>query len=616
MHFLVRGGGWVVHASLETTPGQQAAPLRPLTGNEAIARGAWEAGVRVAAAYPGTPSTEILEAIATYPPDDVYAQWSTNEKVALDVAIGASFSGRRALAAMKHVGLNVAADAYMSQAYIGANGGLVIAVADDPGIHSSQNEQDTRIYGQFAAVPVLEPADAQEALEFTRLAFDVSERFDTIVIVRTTTRLSHTRSPVRVGERGEAPARAFVENTAKNVMIPAHARGRHAALLEREAKLKDWLREAPINRWEKGDTKFGVITAGTCYPYVREVAPTASVLKLGASWPLSEELLREFCASVERVFVVEELEPVIEREVRALGVEVGGKEFFPRAGEFSPELVRAGFEKAGVLEPRAKRGVTWMPESVVRPPVLCAGCPHTSAYMAVRATGARVAGDIGCYTLATLDPLRGIDTCVSMGSSIGVAIGMAKAGEDRPVLATIGDSTFLHGGIPALIDAVYNGANITVMLLDNHITAMTGGQDHPGTGKTLRGEPAPRVDYETLVRAAGVEWVRKIDSYDLAEVYQTLREAIAYRGVSVVISDRPCVLDPVKIKGPALEISRELCNACQSCMNLGCPALTWSDDTFEGRHKVKIDASLCIGCTLCAQVCTVDCIKPTQAVPQ
>jgi indolepyruvate ferredoxin oxidoreductase alpha subunit len=604
-----------MHASLEAAPPQESARLRPLTGNEAIARGAWEAGVKVAAAYPGTPSTEIMEALAGYPAQDLHAQWSTNEKVALDVAIGASFAGSRALAAMKHVGLNVAADAYMSQAYIGANAGLVLAVADDPGIHSSQNEQDSRVYGQFAGVPVLEPSDAQEALEFTRLAFEMSERFDTIVIVRTTTRLSHTRSPVKLGERTEAPARGFVENTAKNVMIPAHARGRHAAMLDREANLRKYLRDAPINRWERGDTAFGVITAGTCYPYVREVAPGASVLKLGASWPIPGELLRDFCASVDRVFVVEELEPIIEREIRSLGVEVAGKAFFPRMGEFSPELVRAGFEKAGVLEPRAQQ-VVWAPEPVVRPPVLCAGCPHTSAYMAVRATGARVAGDIGCYTLAALDPLRGIDTCVSMGSSIGVACGMAKAGEPKPVLATIGDSTFLHGGIPALIDAVYNNANITVMLLDNHITAMTGGQDHPGTGKTLRGEDAPRVDYEALVRAIGVKWVRKVDSYDMAVVYQTLREAIAHRGVSVVISDRPCVLDPVKIKGPPLAIDNALCNACQSCMNLGCPALTWADDTFEGRHKVRIDPALCVGCTLCAQVCTVDCIKPPAAVRQ
>ena len=598
---------------------KQVNKVRPLTGNEAIARGAWEAGVRVAAAYPGTPSTEILESMARYPAEDLHAQWSTNEKVALDVAIGASFAGSRALAAMKHVGLNVAADAFMSQAYIGVNGGLVLAVCDDPGIHSSQNEQDTRVYGQFATVPVLEPSNAQEALEFTRLAFEMSEQFDTMVIVRSTTRLSHTRSPVSVGPRNEHPSRGFLENPAKNVMIPAHAKPRHLAVLQREAKLKQYLETAPINRVESGaggeagKARFGVITAGTCYPYVREVLPKASVLKLGASWPLPESLLRKFCDSFERVFVVEELEPVIEKEARALGLNVEGKQFFPRVGEYSPEVLRAGFEQAGVLEPRAYRA-GWTPEPLARPPVLCAGCPHTSSFMAVRASGARVAGDIGCYTLACLDPLRGLDTTVSMGSSIGNAIGMAAAGDTKPVMATIGDSTFLHAGIPSLIDAVYNQANITVLLLDNHITAMTGGQEHPGTGKTLRGDAAPRIDYETLVRAIGVKWVRTVDSYDLAQVYQVLREGIAHKGVSVIISNRPCVLDPVKIKGPVLEIVNEQCNACQSCMNLGCPAMTWGEDTFEGRHKVKIDASLCIGCTLCAQVCTVDCIKPAAAL--
>jgi indolepyruvate ferredoxin oxidoreductase alpha subunit len=589
--------------------------VRPLTGNEAIARGAWEAGVKVAAAYPGTPSTEILETMAEFPAEDVHAQWSTNEKVALDVAIGASFAGRRALAAMKHVGLNVAADAFMSQTYIGVNGGLVIAVCDDPGIHSSQNEQDSRIYGMLATVPILEPSDAQEALDFTKLAFDLSELFDTPVIVRSTTRLSHTRSAVAIGDRMEPPPRPFIEKPSKNVMIPAYARPRHGLVIEREAKLKAYLSESTINRWEKGDTSFGVITAGTCYPYVREVLPDANVLKLGASWPLPDDLLRRYCSSVDRIFVVEELEPVIEKEIQALGFKVEGKCFFPRAGELSPELVRAGFEQAGILEPRPQQK-TWTPEPLVRPPVLCAGCPHTSAFMAVRATGARVAGDIGCYTLACLDPLRGMDTTVSMGSSIGNAVGMAKAGEVKPVIATIGDSTFLHAGIPQLINAVYNQANITVMLLDNGITAMTGGQQHPGTGKTIRNEPAPRVDYEALVRAVGVKWVRKVDSYDLAAVHQSLRDAINYRGVAVLIADRPCVLDPVKIKGPPFEVIGEQCNACQACMNIGCPAITWSDQSFEGRHKVQIDQSLCIGCTLCAQVCAVDCIKTVAPVTQ
>ena len=592
-----------------------AKDVRPLTGNEAIARGAWEAGVKVAAAYPGTPSTEILENLGRYPAESLHAEWSTNEKVALDVAIGASFAGRRALAAMKHVGLNVAADAFMSQTYIGVNGGLVLAICDDPGIHSSQNEQDTRMYAALATVPVLEPSDAQEALDFTKLAFELSELFDTPVIVRSTTRLSHTRSPVTLGERHEPPARPFIEKPAKNVMIPAYARPRHSAVLERETKLKAYFAQAAINRWEEGDTGFGVITAGTCYPYVREVLPDANVLKLGASWPLPDDLLRRYCVSVDRIFVVEELEPVIEKEIRALGFKAEGKKFFPRAGELSPEIVRAGFEQAQIL-PRRPAQNRWTPEPLVRPPVLCAGCPHTSAFMAVRATGARVAGDIGCYTLACLDPLRGMDTTVSMGSSIGNAVGMAMAGETKPVVATIGDSTFLHAGIPQLINAVYNQANIAVVLLDNHITAMTGGQHHPGTGKTLRGEPAPQVDYEALVRAVGVKWVRKVDSYDLAAMHQALRDAINYRGVAVLIADRPCVLDPVKIKGPPFEVVQEQCNACQACMNLGCPAITWSEQSFEGRHKVQIDPSLCIGCTLCAQVCTVDCIKVTAPVQQ
>ena len=602
-----------LHA-VEPAPGG-ARHIRPLTGNEAIARGAWEAGVKVAAAYPGTPSTEILETLAGYPAEDVHAQWSTNEKVALDVAIGASFAGRRALAAMKHVGLNVAADAFMSQTYIGVNGGLVLAICDDPGIHSSQNEQDTRIYGALASVPVLEPSDAQEALEFTRLAFELSETFDTPVIVRSTTRLSHTRSAVAIGDRKEPPPRGFIEKPSKNVMIPAYARLRHGVVIEREERLKAYFAESPINRWEAGDTSFGIITAGTCYPYVREVLPDANVLKLGASWPLPDALLRRFCESVDRIFVVEELEPVIEKEVRALGFQVEGKRFFSRTGELSPELVRAGFEQAGILAPRPQPS-GWTPEPLVRPPVLCAGCPHTSSFMAVRASGARVAGDIGCYTLACLDPLRGIDTTVSMGSSIGNAIGMAKAGETKPIVATIGDSTFLHAGIPPLINAVYNQANIVVMLLDNHVTAMTGGQQHPGTGKTLRGEEAPKVDYEALVRAIGVKWVRTVDSYDLAAMHQSLRDAINYRGVAVLIANRPCVLDPVKIKGPAFEVVAEQCNACQSCMNLGCPAITWSEQWFEGRHKVQIDPSLCIGCTLCAQVCSVDCIKTVAPVTQ
>jgi indolepyruvate ferredoxin oxidoreductase alpha subunit len=585
-----------------------------MMGNEAIARGAWEAGVRVAAAYPGTPSTEIMESLAEYPAEDLHAQWSTNEKVACDVAIGASFAGARALAAMKHVGLNVAADALMSVTYIGVGGGLVLVVCDDPGIYSSQNEQDTRLFGRLANVPVLEPCDAQEALDFTRLAFELSERFDTPVIVRGTTRLSHTRSLVRLGEREEHPPRGFREDPAKQVMLPVHARLRHPLLVEREARLQAWLETSDLIRWEEGRAEVGVITMGPPYTYVKEVAPDASVLKLGVSYPLPGDLMRRFCDSVEQVLVVEELEPFVESEVRALGVPVEGKRYFPRVGEFSPEIVRAGLVEAGVLSEdrtlRAVGGEPAEPAPLVRPPVLCPGCPHVSSFMALRAVGARVVGDIGCYTLAALEPLRAIDTTVAMGCSIGNAVGLAKSGgESRPIVATIGDSTFLHSGIPPLMDAVYNSADISVLILDNHIIAMTGGQDHPGTGRTLRGEETHRVDLEPLVRSLGVEWVRRVDPYQLAEVYQAVREATRHKGVAVVIPDRPCALDPVKLKGTAFEVVADGCTACQACMNLGCPAILWSEDFFEGRHRVQIDSSTCIGCSLCVQVCPTDCIR-------
>jgi len=597
--------------SLEAAGRNEAPALRVMSGNEAIARGAWEAGVKVAAAYPGTPSTEILENIATYPAEDVEAQWATNEKVSVDVAIGASFAGARALAAMKHVGLNVAADAFMSQTYIGAHGGLVLVVCDDPGIHSSQNAQDTRLLCRLANAPVLEPADAQEALDFTRLAFDLSERFDTPVVVRGTTLLSHTRSQVRVGARKARETLGFSEDREKNVMTPTNARKRHPLLLEREAKLRAYFEEADITRWEQGSADFGVITVGTAYSYVREVAPTASILKLAGSYPLPEETIGRFCRSVGRVLVVEELEPVVETEIRAMGIAVAGKDCISRIGELSPDVVRDGLARAGFIAPAAK------PEplpgtEVVRPPVLCAGCSHVSTYMALRALDVRVAGDIGCYTLAATPPLLAIDTVVSMGSSIANAVGMAKAGTERPVVATIGDSTFLHAGIPALIDAVYNQADITVLLLDNHVTAMTGGQDHPGTGRTLRGADTHRVDYAELARACGVEWVETVDSYDLGALHRTVREAVQFKGVALVISDRPCVLDPVKIKGPAFTVLAADCTACQACLNIGCPSITWGDERYDGHYKAQIDDG-CIGCTLCAQICPTGAIQLAQS---
>ncbi len=584
--------------------------LRQMMGNEAIARGAWEAGVKIAAAYPGTPSTEIMENLARFPATDLHAQWSTNEKVALDVAIGGSFAGVRSLTSMKHVGLNVASDSLMSQTYIGVNGALVLVVCDDPGIHSSQNEQDTRYFGQLAMVPVLEPADAQEALDFTKLAFDLSEQFDTPVIVRSTTRLSHTRSLVQTGERVESVCKGFLEQPTKNVMIPGHARIRHRALLEREQKLQQYFETSALIRWEQGSNAVGVISSSTAYTYVKEVLPQASVLKLGVSYPLPAAKIRDFCASVKRVIVVEELEPIIENQLKVMGLAVEGKSLFPRDGEFSTEVVRAGLETAGLLPPTpALARIDIQP--MARPPLLCAGCPHTTAYMALRALNSRVSGDIGCYTLAAVEPLKAIDTSVAMGSSIANATGIALSGtETRPVVATIGDSTFLHAGIPPLINAVYNNANITVVLLDNHITAMTGGQDHPGTGRNLRGQETHKVDYEALIKSIGVKWLRKIDSYNMGSVFQSLREATLYKGVAVLILDRPCVLDPIKLKGPAFQVKSENCTGCQACMNLGCPAISWSDEMFEGHHKVKIDEAACIGCSLCAQVGSTNCIQP------
>ena len=587
--------------------------IRPMMGNEAIARGVWEAGVKVASAYPGTPSTEILENIARYPDRKISTEWATNEKVALDIAMGASFAGVRSFCAMKHVGLNVASDALMSITYIGVNGGLVLAVCDDPGIHSSQNEQDTRLFARLAMVPCLDPSDAQEALDYVRLAFDISEKFDTPVIVRSSTRLSHTRSPVILGERQQVARRPFDQNPVKNVMIPSHARMRHPLLLEREAGLRKHFAGSELTRIEKGRKDIGVVTFGVPYSYVKEVLPDASILKLGYTYPLPETTLTDFAKTVDRLFVVEELGPVVEHELQRLGVKVEGKKWFPRTGEFSPEIIRAGFQEAGVLDKPEARSVPDV-EPLVRPPVLCAGCPHIGSYTALRDMDARVAGDIGCYTLAAVEPLKAIDTCVSMGSSIANATGMARAGlDEKPIVATIGDSTFLHAGIPPLIDAVYNNVNITVVILDNAITAMTGGQHHPGTGYNIHGEKTHKVAYEDICRAVGVKWLRKIDPYDAGAVHKAFREAVEFKGVSVVIVDRPCVLDPVKIKGPALQVKAETCIACQSCMNLGCPALSWSEEWHEGHHKVTINESTCIGCSMCAQICPVDSIQPVLA---
>ncbi|MCL6553536.1 MAG: indolepyruvate ferredoxin oxidoreductase subunit alpha [Firmicutes bacterium] len=571
-----------------------------LLGNHAIARGAWEAGVTVAAGYPGTPSTEILEALARY--DDVYVEWSTNEKVALDLAVGAAFGGARALVTTKHVGLNVAADTLMVLGYTGVPAGCVIVTADDPGMHSSQNEQDNRLYARFAGLPMLEPADPAEARAFTIAAFDLSEAFEVPVLLRTTTRVNHGCSLVPLGERRARPAAGFRRDPARLVMLPAYARARHPVLLERLTRLAAAADASPLNVTELRDRRVGVVTSGAAYHYVREVLPAASVFKLGFSYPLPMARLRAFAASVDRLLVVEELEPLVEDALRAAGIAVEGKAFFPRTGELTPDVVREGFVRAGLLDapvPDRPPG-----PQAPRPPVLCPGCPHTVPFLALRRLGAVVAGDIGCYTLAALEPLAAMDTCLAMGSSIGVALGLARSGgAPGPVVAAIGDSTFLHAGLPALIDAVYNQTPITVVILDNGTTAMTGGQPHPATGQTIRGAPAPRVDLAALCRAVGVESVQVVDPYDVGATYRALEAALAAPGPAVVITNRPCVESPAKVRTLPLAVRADACTACQACMALGCPAIVWVPQWYEGRPKVDIDPALCMGCAVCAQLC-------------
>jgi len=584
-----------------------------LSGNEAIARGAWEGGARIGVGYPGTPSTEILESLAHY--EDVDVSWSANEKVALDIALGASFGGARALVTMKHVGLNVAADTFMTAAYTGVKGGLVIVSADDPGMHSSQNEQDTRFYARFASVPVLEPADSREAKEFTKLAFGLSEEFDTPVLLRSTTRVAHCRGVVELGSALEAPALRFERDFRKFVMLPQNARARHPLVLERLERLAAWAEESPLTVWEEGDSAIGVVTGSVPYQYVREVLPQASILKLGLGYPLPLEKIRAFAASVERLLVVEELEPLVEESLLAAGIACEGKVFFSRLGELLPDAVRDGFVRAGVLEAvaalpaPAAASEPFLPSP--RPPVLCPGCPHATPYMALKQLGAVVAGDIGCYSLAALEPLSAMDTGIAMGSSIGMAIGLARSGgATGPVVATLGDSTFFHGGLPGLIDAVTSKTDVTIVILDNGTTAMTGGQAYPGVGTTIRGAGAGTVDLVALCRSLGVELVEVVDPYDISATYVALERALAYPGPAVVITNRPCVEAPVKVRDYPFEVGADACIACQLCMNIGCPSITWTEEFHDGRRKVQIDDGTCTGCTVCAQVCPSGAIRP------
>jgi len=575
-----------------------------MLGNEAIARGAYEAGVKVAAAYPGTPSTEIISNFAKY--EGVYAEWSPNEKVAMEVGIGASIGGARTLVAMKHVGVNVAADPLFTFSYTGVNGGLVLVSADDPGMHSSQNEQDNRGYGLFAKLPVIEPSDSQEAKDYTRLAFDISEEFDTPVMLRVTTRLCHSQTLVELGERIEVENKDYKKDAAKYVMLPGFARARHAEVEKRMLMLADFAERTDLNRIEWGNKDLGVITSGVAYQYVKEVLPDASVLKLGLVNPLPEKLIRFFADQVKRLVVVEELEPVIEMQVKAWGLKIEGKELFSRLGEYSPEMIA---ERLSSFKLDAGFGLE--KEIPARPPLMCPGCPHRGVFYTLNKMRLTVMGDIGCYTLGALNPLNGMDACICMGASIGTALGMEKArGEEfaSRVVAVIGDSTFVHSGITSLIDVVYNQGTSTVLILDNCTTAMTGHQDHPATGFTVKKQPTSRLDIEALIRAIGINAVKVVDPLDLAQLKTALEEELSRREPSVIICRRPCALlekDPVREK---YYVDAELCTGCRLCTRIGCTGIYYVEDD----KKAVINSNTCVGCGLCPQVCKFDAIKTVE----
>jgi indolepyruvate ferredoxin oxidoreductase alpha subunit len=589
---------------------------RVLSGNEAIARGAWEAGVAVAAAYPGTPSTEILEELARFP--RVYCEWSTNEKVAVDVAAGAAFAGRRALAAMKHVGVNVAADSLFYTSYTGSEAGLVVVSADDPAMHSSQNEQDNRRYAAFMRLPCFDPADSQECKEYTIAAFALSEQFDTPVMVRTTTRINHSSTPVELAERVAVEPRRtrFPRDAAKYVMVPANARGRHPVVEERLRRIAKWTESAPFNRIEWRDRAFGIVTAGVAYQYAREVFPGASVLKLGLVHPLPERLLREFAAGVARLVVLEELDPVIEEGIRLLGLAVEGKSIFPLIGELDPTLVRRAGAAAGLpvdREPVAPVAVP-MPALPGRPPVLCPGCAHRGVFWLLKKKKVAISGDIGCYTLGFLPPLSALHFCGCMGASIGVAHGAAKAGLSERVVAVLGDSTFFHTGLPALANVAYNRANILTIILDNRTTAMTGHQANPGSGQTLQGQPGGVLDFEAVCRGLGIEHLETVDAYDSDGLERAFTALMATEQPAVLIARRPCALLPeVRRQYVPLEVFEGKCNGCGVCFRIGCPAILKSEELDPVSHKplALIDPALCTGCEACTHVCPHDAI-PTR----
>ena len=569
-----------------------------MLGNEAIARGAYEAGVKVSSAYPGTPSTEISEYLAKY--DEVYTEWAPNEKVAAEVAIGASISGVRSLACMKHVGLNVASDPLYTFSYTGVNGGSVFVVADDPGLASSQNEQDTRMVARAAHVPVLEPSDSSEAKEFVKFAYELSEKYDTPIILRTTTKLAHSQSTLELNERVEIADKEYQRSVPKYVMMPASAIGRHLAVEDREKRMADDSADLFVNRAEYNDTKIGFITCGIAYQYVKEACPDASVLKLGMTNPISKKLVDDFISKVETVYVFEELEPVIEEQVRAWGYNVKGKELFTRQGEYSANLLKKViYGDDGVVFEKQ--------DAPARPPILCPGCPHRSVFSVLSKMKIHASGDIGCYTLGAVAPLGVIDTTICMGASISALHGMEKArGKDfiKNWVAVIGDSTFLHTGINSLINMVYNKASGTVMILDNRTTGMTGHQDHAATGKTLKGEETNAIDFVELCHAVGVKNVIEVNAFDVKTLEKVIKESVEGDTLTVIITKSPCVLLKGQKFPNVCKVDPELCKKCGACMKIGCPAMTRDEN-----RTVRIDATMCNGCGLCTNYCKFGAIE-------
>lgn len=572
-----------------------------MLGNAAVARGLYEAGCAVASSYPGTPSTEITEELAKY--DAVYCEWAPNEKVAMEVAFGASLAGKRSFCAMKHVGLNVAADPLFTISYTGVNAGMVIAVADDAGMHSSQNEQDSRHHAIAAKLPMLEPSDSAEALEFAKLAYELSERFDTAVLLKMCTRIAHSQSVVEPGERVELPGKPYEKDIAKYVMMPGNAIRRHPVVEERTRRLAEWAETAPVNRVEMGDTALGIITSSTCYQYAKEVfGDKASILKLGMVNPLPVQLIRDFAAKVDKVVVIEELDPIIENHCKTIGVAVQGKDLLPVCGEFSQNLIAT---RLGCPD---KPAVALEENIPVRPPVMCAGCPHRGIFYTLNKNRVTVLGDIGCYTLGAVVPLAAMDMTLCMGGSVSGVHGFNKArGEESEgkTVAVIGDSTFMHSGMTGLANIAYNQSNSTVLILDNSITGMTGHQQNPTTGYNIKGDPAGKIDLEALCRSMGFRRVRVVDPYDLKACDQAVKEELAAAEPSVIISRRPCaLLKYVKHKAP-LTVSRDKCIGCKSCMRIGCPAISIK----EG--KARVDNTLCVGCGVCEQLCPVGAFEST-----